>query len=204
MHILNLALSAALFCSINLLKTNAFAETSSEGEAPEAAEKNEDSKSTVGPWVEVEMKITELRAKIKSKEESILQLLGEKSKLPNNSPQLKATLQKIIKEHQELRGLAADYQKNLSILRFRYPERNVKSGRHYERIEIRSIDQMETAMGIEGKLNRNMQRMRSQFSSEETKNQGRAGEGEPVLTGNKPPGQKHKSIEDAENVILQK
>lgn len=183
------------------------AETAS-SEAPEGAEEKpkeeskEEVKSTVQPWVPVETKITELQAKIKSKEANILKLLEDKKHLPNNSPQLKTAVQDIVKEHKELRGLITEYEKNLSILRFRFPERNAKTGRTYDRIELKSLDDMEQAMGIDGKLNRNIKKMRTQFHSQPVTPSVHQTSVNPSKETKKSP--KEPSIEDAGSVILQK
>jgi predicted nuclease with TOPRIM domain len=141
------------------------------GEAP-AAEEHEggghEAKTSLAPWVEVENKIQELHSKILSKQSTIQHLLEEKNHFENNSPQLKTAVKEIIKEHKELRSLVEDYDKQVNILKYRFPERNARINRTYDRFEIKSIEDMEKTLGIDGKLNRNMKRMRSQYKSTET------------------------------------
>ncbi len=158
-----------------------------------------EAKTQVAPWVEVENKIQELYSKIKSKEATIIQLLEEKDHMPNGSPMLQHTVKEIVREHKELRGLAEDYEKNLNILKYRFPERNAKQERSYGKIEVKSIDDMEQALGIDGKLTRNMKKMRTQFGVE----------AKPEVVHHtvpksavKPP--KDQSIEEASTIILQK
>lgn len=154
------------------------------------------------PWVEIETKITELNAKIKSKQESILKLIEEKNHLPNNSPQLTATVKEIVKEHKELTGLVEEYEKKLTLLKYRFPERNAKARKPYERIEVKSIDEMEQSLGIDGKLNRNLRRMRSQFKSKEkivVAPEEKTKEAPPS-----PPAKSAPSIEEADSIIIQK
>ena len=47
---------------------------------------------TLPPWIALEAKITELSARVKSKEESLAKLLEEKNHLPANSPHVKPCL----------------------------------------------------------------------------------------------------------------
>lgn len=121
--------------------------------------------ATLPPWIAIEAKIQELSSRIKSKEESMRKLLEEKNHLSENSPHVKETLKQILKEHGELKSMAEEYQKNVSMLNYRFPERNAKSGRSYDRIEVKSVSEMEQAMGMDGKLNRNLQKMRTQYGS---------------------------------------
>ncbi|MGZ5279917.1 MAG: hypothetical protein ACXWC9_08245 [Pseudobdellovibrionaceae bacterium] len=156
-------------------------------------------KVVIAPWLEVENKIQELYSKIKSKEELVLHLLEEKDHLPNNSPQLQQTVRDIVLAHKELRRLVEDYQKNLSILKYRFPERNAKHERNYQRFEVKSIDDMEQALGIDGKLSRNMKKMRGQYGVEAVPEPASYKKPSPASVA-----PKNQSIEDAHSVILQK
>lgn len=151
------------------------------------------------PWVEVEAKIQELAAKVKTKQTNLSLLFEEKNKLVNNSPELKAKVQEIVKEHAEMRKLAEEHQKQVSLLKYRFPERNAKAGRKYDRFEIKSVDDMEQAMGVDGKLSRNIRKVRSQYQTQKSKAEGGHAEVTPT-TLKKLEG----SIEDSGSIILQK
>lgn len=116
--------------------------------------------------MEVESKVQELAAKIKTKKSFLQIMFEDKNKLKDNSPELKAKVQDIVKEHAELRRLSEDYEKQLNILKYRFPERNTKAKKKHEKIEIKSVIEMEQAMTVDGKLNRNMRKLRSQYGSE--------------------------------------
>lgn len=170
------------------------------GDGKEAAkEGGGEVKTSLAPWVEIENKIQELYSKIKSKESAVLHLLEEKDHLADNSPQLKHTVREIVKEHKELRRLVEDYQKNISILKYRFPERNAKQTRTYDRVEVKTIDEMEKALGIDGKLSRNMKKMRSQYKPEE-----KPVAHQPSTVIPEPAPKKDPSIEEAHSIILQK
>ncbi len=158
-------------------------------------------KVTLAPWVEVENKIQELYSKIKSKESTVTHLLEEKDHLPNNSPQLQHAVKEIVSEHKELRRLIEEYQKQVSILKYRFPERNAKQVRNYERFEVKSIDEMEQALGIDGKLSRNMKKMRRQYKPNEPEPEHHR---EPASAHQVKAPKKQQSIEEAGSIILQK
>ncbi len=156
----------------------------------------------VSPLMEVESKVQELSAKIKSKKAFLQIMLEDKNRLKDNSPALKAKIQDIVKEHAELRRLSEEYEKQLSILKYRFPERNTKAKKKHEKIEIKSVIEMEQAMTVDGKLNRNMRKLRSQYGSEAMP---AAATGEskevPSVPASKAPAG---SIEDSGSILLQK
>jgi len=175
-------------------------EAAAEGEKKaEEGGANAEPKVVLAPWLEVENKIQELFSKVKSKEEMVLHLLEEKDHLPNNSPQLQKTVRDIVLAHKELRRLVEDYQKNLNILKYRFPERNAKTGRNYKRFDVKSIDDMEQALGIDGKLSRNMKKMRGQYGVEAAPEPAPYTKPSPASVS-----PKDQSIEDAHSIILQK
>jgi chromosome segregation ATPase len=182
--------------------------TQEHGESAKPAEESKESKgkgnlkSTLPPWVELENKVQELQSKIRSKQGNLNALIAEKNHLANNSSELKNLIKQIVKEHEELRKFAADYEKNVNLLRYRFPERNAKADRTYDRIEINSVEEMEQALGVDGKLNRNLKRMRNHYhtlapASEESP--------KPAAEANSPQSTKAEpSIEKAGSIILQK
>jgi hypothetical protein len=170
------------------------------GEKAEGGGSHGEPKTVMAPWVEVENKIQELYSKIKSKESIVKELLEEKDHLPNNSPQLQHAVKQVVVEHKELRRLVEEYQKQVSILKYRFPERNAKQVRSYERFEVKTIDEMEAALGIDGKLTRNMKKMRRQYKPDEVHPETREPASAPHVKA--PP--KEQSIEEANSVILQK
>lgn len=157
--------------------------------------------ATLPPWIALEAKITELSARVKSKEESLAKMLEEKNHLPANSPHVKPLLKQILKEHEELQKLAEEYKKNVNQLNYRFPERNAKSIRTYDRIEVKSLEQMEQSLGLEGKLDRNMKKMRTQYGTEKAEAHSTQGV-KPVPTPKKQ--KKAPSIEEEGALIINK
>lgn len=151
-------------------------------------------------WLVYENKVQELTSKIKSKEDSLQKLILEKNQLSPQSPRVKEVIGLIVKEHNELKKLAEDYKKNLSILNYRYPERNAQGNREYDRIEVKSVDQIESDLGISGKLNRNLQKMRSQYGGQVSPNGIQVQQKQPLEKSKKP--ESEPSIEDSGAIII--
>ena len=155
------------------------------------------------PLMEAETKVSEFAAKIRSKQAFLQRMIEEKDKLKENSPEVKVKLNDILKEYAELQRLNEEYEKQLNILKYRFPERNAKTAKKYDRFEVKSIIEMEQALGIDGKLSRNMQKMRAQYkSAPATTTAGASGHrlNSTTTTLNPPEG----SIEESGSVLIQK
>jgi hypothetical protein len=106
----------------------------------------------------------------------------------------------MVADHKEMQKLIEEYDKQMTIFKFRFPERGLKEERLYSPHENKSLDQMEQELGLDGKLNRNMKKMRSQYSSPEKT---------PQTTDEKPTEKKpeepvQKSIDESGSIILKK
>jgi hypothetical protein len=139
-----------------------------EDQAP--AETKETIKVEAPPgWIEIEAQISSLEAKFQAKTRAIEGLIEEKNHLKPNDPQLARVVSEIGKEDRERRKIAVDLEKQRTILHFRFPERGAAKNRKYEKVDIKSVNEIESSMGVDGRLNRSIQRMRSQYGSEESK-----------------------------------
>ncbi len=176
-------------------------ESKAEGKEEAKSEGKGNLKNTLPPWVELENKTQELQSKIRSKQGNINALIIQKNQLPENSSELKNVIKDIVKEHKELRKFAEDYDKNINLLKYRFPERNGKLGHNYDRIEVKSVDVMEESLGVDGKLSRNLKRMRKHFGTEDAH---LAKEKRTQSQGGKKNPQAEPSIEDSDSIILQK
>jgi hypothetical protein len=168
------------------------------------------------PWFHTETRLGELIAKVKAKEEALEKAILAKKNLKDDSTEAKAAVELIVKDHKELMDLIEEYNKNLNLLKYRFPERGLKTQRNYKKKEVKSLEQMENTVGLEGTLQRNMKRLRQQFgdSSKEQKRgvatSGANSDGqyksikETVQDGESLEVSKPKSIEDADPVVIQK
>lgn len=147
-------------------------------------------------WVMIEAKIATLESKIGAKEENIKRIIEEKKKISDDSPKAKELIDALISEHNEMRKYVSDYEKQRTLLKFRFPERGIKADRKYQRKEMKSLEAMEDEFSLEGKLNKNIRKMRRQFPKA---NQVAQPETEDDIR--KPASD---SIDEAKSIILQK
>jgi hypothetical protein len=119
-------------------------------------------------WIEIEAQISSLEAKLQAKTRAIEGLIEEKNHLRVNDPQLAHVVTEIGKEDRERRKIAEDLEKHKTILHFRFPERGAAKNRKYEKVDIKSVDEIESSMSVDGRLNRSLKRMRGQYGSEES------------------------------------
>jgi septal ring factor EnvC (AmiA/AmiB activator) len=146
-------------------------------------------------WVEIENKIAELSAKIKSKTGNLQGLIKQKQSLDNDAPQMKELLNSIVKEHNELEATILEYEKQKNVLRYRFPERGSQAERRYKKVESTSLQELERVVGIDGKLNRNLDTMKTHYGSKKAE----------VGTGPTPTTlPRGTSIEDQDPITLQK
>lgn len=152
-------------------------------------------------WMEIEAKIQELAAKVKSKNENIEKMIEEKNHFSEHSSELKSLIKEIVKEHADMEKLSQEYDKQVSILKYRFPERNAKKDRKYEKLQIKSVEEIEKAVGVDAKLMKAMRRARSQYRKNKNESPEKASETplSPALDGNK-----EKSIEEQGPVLLHK
>lgn len=147
-------------------------------------------------WVMIEAQIATLESKIGAKEESIKKIIEEKKKIADDSPKAKELVDTLISEHNEMKKYVSDYEKQRTLLKFRFPERGIKADRKYQRKEMKSLEAMEDEFSLEGKLNKNIRKMRKQFPKA---NQAAVPETEEDVR--KPSSE---SIDEAKSIILQK
>lgn len=130
----------------------------------EHAEKAEPKKGSGLPeWIELESRISSIEAKVKSKENNIVKLLQEKKATDVKSPRMKEIIKELASEHREMRQGAEELSKQRTILKYRYPERGADPNRKYKKVEVRSLQEMEEAIGVDGRLSKTLQRVRQQY-----------------------------------------
>ena len=153
-------------------------------------------KKDLPPWVEIQNKLSGYESRIRQLRGNINSLIIQKSQLPKDSPKVKEIVDEMVRQHKTLRKVVEDYDKQSAILKFRYPEKGAKANRKYEKIEVKSLEEMETELGTEGRLNRNLNTMRAQY--------GKRAASTTSTTIQVQVAPQEKSIEDAGSVILKK
>lgn len=132
-----------------------------EGEKKEEAKAEE--KKAVPEWVELQSRLSVLKAKVAGKEKAVSDLLAAKNaeKDPAKSVQIFNDLKR---EHSELGKAAEEYEQVRNVLRYRYPEKGMKEDRAYERVEVKSLEDLEKQAGLEGNLKRTIVQVRRQYA----------------------------------------
>lgn len=136
-----------------LLLTNwlVFAEDPPEGKPVEAAAAPTPDQKASKELSDVEKQVASLAAKIKAKNESIESLLKQKS-VERDASKLTEVVKLVQEEHREVKKLTQEYNAQLGILQYRFPERGVMLGRRYQRLNTRSLDEMEKTLGLDTHL----------------------------------------------------
>jgi hypothetical protein len=141
-------------------------ETTAQAEAPAAVEPAE--------WIDLQSQIQTLKAKVNAKEKLVEELLKEKNstKDPKRSVEI---FNEIKKEHKELLQTAVDYEQKRNYLKYRFPEKGSLTKHKYKRIDVRSIEELETSHSLDGRLKSVQEKLRKQYNikpptkAEETK-----------------------------------
>lgn len=123
----------------------------SQAAAPAAPEK---------PWVDLENKMALLKSRREILSTTMTKLRDEKNTLKLGSPEMKAKQAEYLKTHREWKQVGEDFNKLLNQLRYRFPERIVKSSRiQTEAMQNKSVEELEAELGIDGQLNQMMRKM---------------------------------------------
>jgi hypothetical protein len=150
----------------SLQGASAFASEAKEEKKEEAGKvestATESQKKQMNEASEVQGKVQSLRAKVKSKEETINKLIEEKNHT-KDPEKVKEIIAEMVTEHKEMSKMIEEYEQNRSLLRYRYPEKGYSGTRSYERMEVKALEQMESQMSIEAKLKRNLKTVHSQY-----------------------------------------
>lgn len=154
------------FLLVLLLSIQVFAEEGGgggeeEGKGAEAAAPSADQKANK-ELADVEKQVASLSAKIKAKTESIEKLLTEKSVASDSEKQ--AEIVKLVQqEHREVESLTREYNTQLGVLQYRFPERGMTLGRRYQRLNTKSIEDMEKTLGLDAHLKKSRDKVKTVY-----------------------------------------
>ncbi len=116
-------------------------------------------------YVAVQGRLNTLASKIKAKEDVIAHLFAQKEHTKNNA-EIKEIVSTLTLEHRELKALINEYSKERQLIKYRFPELSDASERKYQRIDSKSLDQMEKEMGLNQVLNKAKTRVEKQYGVE--------------------------------------
>lgn len=119
-------------------------------------------RTTEASYNEVLAKVSALETKVHSAEAEIEKLIEEKqhTKDPKRAQEIIAQM---VKLHHEMEKNAKEYDQQRSLLKYRYPEKAGAEKREYERLEVKSLDEMEDAMSLSSSVNKTLKKVRRQY-----------------------------------------
>ncbi len=131
-----------------------------------AKEEKAEPKSAEESYDKVAAKVAALEAKIHSGQEEIEKLIEEKAHAKDP-----ATINEIVKQmlttHKELQKNVQEYNQVKGLMKYRYPEKGMTTKREYERIEVKSLEEMESSMSLSSSVKRTMKKVRAQYDTPE-------------------------------------
>lgn len=156
----------ALLVSVSL--SSLVALSSEEKKKEPEGEKKEEAKAEpkAEGWAEVVARVQGLKAKVDNHEKTIKGLVEQKSLL-KEGPQLNEVIRQLVAAHKAYLIDLKEYDKERAYLMYRFPERGVKNQRNYERVEAKTLEEMESSMSLEGRVGNAMKKMRKQFPQDE-------------------------------------
>lgn len=132
-------------------------------EAGKAAGPIKDEKATAQQEVlDLQARLMGLKTKISAKKEILKRLVSEKQGLKDDKKSLEI-FNEMKSEYKEMQTAIKDYDEQIALLNYRYPEKGLIKERKYQRIEIKSLDEMEKEFSLQGKIKKTLARVRQQF-----------------------------------------
>lgn len=154
------------------------------------------------PWMETQNRISALTTKTRQQSDHLNELIEEKKKTRDSAKMLELDKQ-INAAYKAYKESNAELRRQEQVFKYRYPERVAREGeRVYQTQEVQSLEQIEEQVGIEGKLQRNMLRMRGQYGSGAAKKKVPVNKAEPAKAAR--PGEEEKNIREQDSLILKK
>jgi hypothetical protein len=132
------------------------------GEGGEAKPEKKEIKSAEDSFAVVQG----LEAKVHSGQEEIQKLISEKQHT-KDPEKVNEIIRQMMTLHKELEKNLKEYDQQRSLLKYRYPEKSASEKRVYERIELKSIEDMESQMSIGSSVSRTMKKVRMQYGNPE-------------------------------------
>ena len=99
----------------------------------------------------LEKKLVGTAGKVAGKEASVISLIKQK-KTETDPAKVAETIKFLQQEHNELKKLIKEYDSQLTVLKYRFPERGSSYDRKYKRFSSKSLEQMEQSVGVEKHL----------------------------------------------------
>jgi hypothetical protein len=157
------------FTLIGAISHTAFAaeekkEEKKEEPAGEKKEEKKEVKSSEESYASVVAKVQALEAKVASNKEEIEKLIEEKQ-TTKDPAKVSEIVKQMVTLHKQMQANVKDYDQQRSLLKYRYPEKGQAEKREYERIEVKSLDEMEGQMSLGNSVKKTLTKVRSQYEA---------------------------------------
>lgn len=157
-----LLLTVLLAVSFSFAHANEAKEEKKEGEG--GKEEKKEAKSAEDSYAVVQARVQTLEAKVHSSQEELEKLIKEKQETKDPA-KVSEVIKQMLSIHKELEKNVKEYDQQRALLKYRYPEKGLAEKREYERIDVKSIEDMETQMSLTNSVKRTLQKVRTQYES---------------------------------------
>ena len=140
---------------------NSYAQEAEPAPAPVAASPAEIG-STQQEVLDLQARLLGLKTKISAKKDILKKLIGEKQSIKDEKKSIEI-FNEMKSEYKEMQASIKEYDEQISLLNYRYPEKGLKNERQYERIETKTLIELENEFSLEGKIKKTISRVRQQF-----------------------------------------
>lgn len=119
-------------------------------------------------WMDVVASLSTLKTKIKSKEDTIKEIIHHKNSAKTKA-EAEALVGELLREHKELTKLLEDYNQSTQLLKYRYPDVGITEKRKYQKMELKTIDEYEDSQTIEGQIKRTVSKVKTHYGVKDEK-----------------------------------
>jgi hypothetical protein len=120
--------------------------------------------SKASDWARHEVNLKGYASRIRNMQEDIQALIIKKSQ--NKNPVVRdEILKEIILKNQELQKTYQDYKAEKEHIRFEHPEQGDKTERKYRHLKLKSLEELENEVGIDGQLSRLKRKVEDTYPS---------------------------------------
>lgn len=116
----------------------------------------------VETWNEVLAKVQGLEASIAAKEESLKNIIRQKA-VTHDAVSEKTLNTQMKKEYADLRDVVKQYEIARNKLLYRFPERFTKGERTYQRIKLKTLEEMEDQLNLESVISSTVEKAKSKY-----------------------------------------
>ena len=126
-----------------------------------------ESSARASDWARHEVNLKGYATKIENMQEDIRDLIAKKNQ--NKDPAARDEILKdIIKKNAELTGLYSDFKKEKEHIRFEHPEQGDPTERKYRHVKLKSLDELEDEVGLQGQLSRIKKKVETTYPKDST------------------------------------